>query len=212
MKELVEQLTKAGYLKTPRIIEAFLKVDRKDFVPEEFKSLAYEDEALPTMLGSTISQPATVAFMLELLQPQEGDTVMDVGAGSCWQTALLAHIVGPKGKVYAVELLCPLLEWGKKNAEKYGFTNVMYLCQDATKGLPEYAPFDNIIAAAAGRAMMQAWQDQLNIGGCIVMPIRDSIWLYTKKSAAEFEKEEYPGFAFVPLIEAGGEVLPKSEK
>ncbi|MEK7519860.1 MAG: protein-L-isoaspartate O-methyltransferase [Patescibacteria group bacterium] len=201
MKQLVQELIDAGYLKTPRIITAFFAVDRKDFVPEEEKVLAYENMALPTMFGQTISQPAVVAFMLELLQPQEGDTVMDVGAGSCWQTALLAHIVGKRGKVFAVERLCPLLEWGKKNFAQYGFANTQFFCRDATKRLPEHAPFDKIIAAAAGERMIGNWQKQLNLGGCIVMPIANSIWLYIKKSETDFEKHEYPGFAFVPLIE-----------
>lgn len=205
----MEKLVKEGYLKTPWIIEAFLKVDRKDFVPDEMKALAYEDIALPTMLGQTISQPATVAYILELLQPEAGDKVMDVGAGSCWQTALLAYIVGRdpsagsgrEGRVYAIERLCPLLEWGKKNFEKYGFKNAEFFCQDGTKGLPEHTPFDKIIAAAAGHAMIQNWQDQLTVGGRIVMPIEHSIWLYIKKSATVFEKHEHYGFAFVPLVE-----------
>lgn len=178
-----------------------MKVDRKDFVTDEMKPSAYEDAALPTMLGQTISQPATVACMLELLQPHNGDKVMDVGAGSCWQTAMLAHIVGPEGKVYAIERLCPLLEWGKTNFQKYGFTNTLFFCRDGTKGLSEHAPFDAIIAAAAGHRMIRAWQDQLKIGGRIVMPIEHSIWLYVKRSDTEFEKEEHYGFAFVPLIE-----------
>ncbi|MBI3685563.1 protein-L-isoaspartate O-methyltransferase [Candidatus Azambacteria bacterium] len=201
MKELVQKLIGEGHLKTSRIIEAFLGVDRKDFVTEEMKPSAYEDIALPTVFGQTISQPTTVAFMLELLQPKKGDSILDIGAGSCWQTALLAHIVGFEGSVYAIERLCPLLEWGKENVQKYGFTNTSFFCQDGTKGLPEHAPFDNIIAAASGREMMRAWQDQLNIGGRIVMPIGHSIWLYTKKSATEFEKHEHYGFSFVPLIE-----------
>lgn len=201
MKELVKQLIEQGYLKTPRIIEAFLAIDRKDFVSEDQKDEAYWDIALPIGYGQTISQPATVAFMLELLQPQKGDGVMDVGAGSCWQTALLAHIVGPQGKVYAVERICPLLEESKKHFAKYGFTNTTFFCRDATKGLPEYAPFDKIIAAASGRAMMQRWKEEVKVGGRIVMPIEESIWLYIKRAETEFERREYPGFMFVPLIE-----------
>lgn len=201
MQELVKQLIEQGYLKTPRIIEAFLAIDRKDFVPEDQYDEAYWDIALPIGYGQTISQPATVAFMLELLQPKEGDKVMDVGAGSCWQTALLAHSVGPRGRMYAVERICPLLEESKKRFEKYGFTNTAFFCQDATKGLPEFAPFDAIIAAASGHAMIEQWQKEVNVGGRIVMPIEYSVWRYIKKSETEFEKQEYPGFAFVPLIE-----------
>lgn len=201
MEELVKQLILQGYLKTPCIIEAFLAIDRKDFVLKDQCDEAYWDIALPIGYGQTISQPATVAFMLELLQPHEGDRVMDVGAGSCWQTALLAHIVGPQGKVYAVERVCPLLEESKKRFAKYGFTNTTFFCRDATKGLPEYAPFDKIIAAASGSRMITEWEKEIKIGGTIVTPIEYSIWRYIKISETEFEKQEYPGFAFVPLIE-----------
>ncbi|MEK7494020.1 MAG: protein-L-isoaspartate O-methyltransferase [Patescibacteria group bacterium] len=204
MKELVKQLILQEYLKTPRIIEAFLAIDRKDFVSEDQYDEAYWDIALPIGYGQTISQPATVAFMLELLQPKEGDNIMDVGAGSCWQTALLAHIVGAEGKVYAVERICPLLEESKKRFAKYGFTNTTFFCRDATKGFPEYAPFDKIIAAASGHAMIKQWQKEVKVGGRIVMPIEESIWLYIKRSETEFEKQEYPGFMFVPLIEERG--------
>ena len=93
MKYLIKELMEEGILKTPSIIGAFEKVDRKDFVPEELKDKAYLNTPLPIGYGQTISQPLTVAFMLELLQPQTGDKVLEVGSGSGWQTALLACIV-----------------------------------------------------------------------------------------------------------------------
>src|SRR3990167_5854650 len=103
MRELVRELIEQGYLKTERIIDAFLSVDRKDFVLEQYTDEAYLDIPLPIGWGQTISQPATVAFMLELLQPRGGDKIMDVGAGSCWQTALLARVAGPTGKIFAAD-------------------------------------------------------------------------------------------------------------
>ena|SRR3989344_1218042 len=200
MKTLVAKLIRDGYLKTPQIIEAFSVVDRKDFVPEKHKSESYGDYPLPIGWGQTISQPATVAFMLELLQPQAGDKVMDAGSGSGWQTALLAEIVGEKGSAYSIERISELCEFGRSNLRKYNFKNIHFLCADATKGLPEQAPFDKIIAAAAGSEIPPAWLEQLKISGRIVAPIGSSIWLYIKKSETEFEKLEYPGFAFVPLV------------
>ena len=87
-------LQRTGVLKSGKIFDAFGVIDRADFVPEELKSSAYADEALPIGEGQTISQPYTVAFMLSLLDPQPGERIMDVGAGSGWQTAILAYIVG----------------------------------------------------------------------------------------------------------------------
>lgn len=195
-----------GILKTPSIIEAFEKVDRKDFVPEELKDKAYLNTPLPIGYGQTISQPLTVAFMLELLQPQAGDKILEVGSGSGWQTALLAHIVSggnERGKVIAVELIPELMIFGRKNVAKYGFIKkgvVEFHSFNATKGMPENAPFNKIISAASGGEIPQAWKEQLAIGGRLVAPVKGSIVLLTKKSETEFKAEEYPGFAFVPLI------------
>lgn len=93
LKNLVEHLRNGGYLKTPKIIDAFLNIDRIDFVPENLKEDAYLNIPLPIGKGQTISQPLTVAFMLELLGPKYGDKILDVGAGSGWTSALLAYIV-----------------------------------------------------------------------------------------------------------------------
>ena len=92
-------LQESGVLKTPLIIDAFNAIDRKDFLPENIQDMAYSDEALPIGEGQTISQPYTVAFMLGLLDPRPGHIVLDVGAGSGWQTALLAHIVSSDNAV-----------------------------------------------------------------------------------------------------------------
>ncbi len=94
---LVELLNKQGWLKTPRIIKAFQQIKRVDFLPQDVKDLAEVNEALPIGQGQTISQPLVVAFMLELLQPQPGEKILDIGSGSGWTSALLAHIVSQKG-------------------------------------------------------------------------------------------------------------------
>jgi len=188
---LVDDLIKKGYLKTPRIIEAFKEIKRVDFVLEELKNEAEIDAPLPIGWGQTISQPLTVAFMF-------------IGSGSGWQTALLAHIVGEKGKVYAVERIPALIEFSKRNIKKYGFGEkgiVEFICKDGSKGLKEAAPFDKIIAGAAGEKIPQAWKEQLKVGGRLVAPVLSSIFLLIKRSEKEFEQKEFPGFAFVPLIE-----------
>src|SRR3989339_1715567 len=126
LRNLVNNLKNIGVLKTPAIIEAFLKIDRADFVPEEIKNLAYFNEALAIGLSQTISQPYTVAFTLELLEPKMGDKILDIGSGSGWQTALLAHLVGKNGKIFSVEIISELFKWGKKNVESLGFKNIKF--------------------------------------------------------------------------------------
>lgn len=206
MEKLISQLIRDGYLKSSGIIDAFREIRRADFVPAEIVREQGEDfvneynAPLPIGFDQTISQPLTVAFMLELLQPEEGHNVLDVGSGSGWQTALLCQIVGDKGFVNAIEFIPKLKKFGENNIKKYNFNNVKFTCGDGSKGLVEQAPFDRIIAAASGKKIPRAWKEQLKIGGRLVAPVENSIWLLVKKSARKFEEKEYPGFAFVPLI------------
>ena len=224
---LIDSLIKEGWLKTPRIIEAFREIKRFDFLPQEIKDLAELNEALSIGYGQTISQPLVVAFMLELLQPQPGDKILDIGSGSGWTTALLAQIVGQKGKVIAIDIIPELVEFGKQNVAKYNFIEkglpaaclpdrqgrqgiVEFICADGSKGYKKEAPYDKILASASAETLPPVWKEEVKIGGRIVTPIGSSIWLFIKKSPsfakategkeAEFEEIEYPGFAFVPLI------------
>lgn len=203
VQNLIDELIKQGYLKTPRIIEAFHIVSREDFLPEELKGEAGINAPLPVGHGQTISQPLTVAFILELLQPEPGNKVLDVGSGSGWQTALLAHIVGDQGKVYAVERIQDLKEFGRKNVAQYGFTNVRFFQADGTRGLKKYAPFDRIIVAAAAHSIPAALIEQLELPGRLVIPegvtLSDMV-LICKDKWGEVSEERYPGFSFVPLL------------
>lgn len=202
-EELVEELTESGVLKTPALIDAFRTIDRKDFVSPGYAQEAYENYPLPIGAGQTISQPYTVAFMLELLQPKAGQTIMDVGAGSFWQTAMLAHVVGEHGKVYAIERIPELVAKGKENLAKYDFLKegrVEVRQENAQNGILESAPFDRIIAAAAAEELPRAWKEQLAVGGRIVAPIKDTITCYTKNEDGTFSEEVHHGFAFVPFV------------
>jgi len=202
---LIDTLIQEGYLKTPRIIEAFKKIKRVDFLPEDLKDLAELNEALPISFGQTISQPLVVAFMLELLEPKKGEKILDIGSGSGWTSALLGEIVGPLGKVIAIDIVPELKEFGKKNVGKYNFLEkgiVEFICADGSKGYEKEAPFDKILVSATAIRIPDSWKKQLKVGGRIVTPINSSIWLFIKKSDNEFKETEYPGFVFVPLIES----------
>jgi len=216
---LIDDLIREGWLKTPRIIEAFQKIKRVDFLPPDIKNLAELNEALPIGLGQTISQPLVVAFMLEQLQPEPGDKILDVGSGSGWTSALLAHCVSIgelneklkikneklEGKIIAIETIPELKTFGENNVKKYSFIEkgiVEFICADGSKGYKEEAPFDKILCSAAvQKGIPKSWKEQLKIGGRIVTPVGSSIWLLVKKSESEFEQTEFPGFSFVPLIQ-----------
>ena len=207
---LVDSLIEQGWLRTPRIINAFKEIKRVDFLPEGIKDLAKLNEALPIGYGQTISQPLVVSFMLELLQPKSGDKILDIGAGSGWTSALLSEIIGNKGKVVAMEIIPELAEFGRKNVAKYNFIKkgiVDFICADGSKGFPDFKSrpefaqgFDKILCSAEAKKVPQAWENQLKIGGRMVIPIDSSIRLFVKKSSGQFEKKEYPGFVFVPLV------------
>lgn len=205
MKDLIDRLIHDGYLKTSRIIDAFYKVNRTDFVPAEIADEAEINAPLPIGFGQTISQPLTVAFMLELLEPQEGEKILDVGSGSGWQSCLLAHIVGDRGKVFAIERIPKLSEFGKKNAEKYHFSNLEFLVGDGSRGYQKEAPFDRIVVGAAAFGKIpEELKEQIRVGGRLVIPVDRSVWLVEKTGENEFRETEYPGFAFVPLISREG--------
>lgn len=196
----MKTLEESGWLTNQRVKRALLKIDRADFVPEAARSLAYVNEALSIGHQQTISQPAVVALMLQLLDPRPGQKIMDVGAGSGWQTALLAELVGRRGKVYAVEVVPKLYEQAKSNLAKYNFLNIELICKNARDGLPKLAPFDGIIAGASGVAVPAAWKQQLKIGGRIVTPVETDLVVMRKIGRQKFTKQIYPGFVFVPLI------------
>ena len=215
---LIDLLIKDGWLKTPSIISAFKRIKRADFLPVEMKNLAELNEALPIGSGQTISQPLVVAFMLEQLEPKPGEKILDIGFGSGWTSALLAHIVSGgelkskiknqkskiNGRVVAIEVVPELMEFGKKNVAKYNFIEkgiAEFVCADGSKGYPKEAPFDKILASASAVKIPEPWKEQLKIGGRIVSPVGTSIWTIVKKSENNFEEIEHPGFVFVPLIE-----------
>ncbi len=185
-------------LTSPLLIESFNAIDRKDFVPFDFHDQAYEDYPLTIGEGQTISQPFTVAFMLELLELREEDTVMDIGCGSGWTTALIAHAV-KRGSVTALERIPKLLTLAQNNLNKYTFTNIRLELAGTTLGLPEQT-FDKILVSAAAEELPFELVQQLNPGGIMVIPIQNEIAVIYKKENERFEQKDFYGFRFVPLI------------
>lgn len=215
--DLIEHLKIEGVLRSPQLEAAFRDIDRKDFVEEGYKPEAYEDYPLPIGYGATLSQPTTVAFMLEQLDVREGHKVLDIGSGSGWTTALLAHLVGPKGKVIGLEIVPELVAFGQSNLRRNAgwASSRRQMCEDAHQaeirlavheviGLSQEAPFDRILVSAAPREIPKKLIEQLNPDGVMVIPVGSEgevqkIVRVHKETDGKLETEEYPGFAFVPL-------------
>lgn len=205
---LIQKHIQRGILKTPRIIKAFRKIKREDFMRPEDRGLAEIDEAFPIGYGQTISQPLTVAFMTELLDPRPGQKILDVGSGSGWQAAILGEIVGKRGTVYGIELIPELANFARENIKNTVVNNVKIICGDGSQGLPDKAPFDRIMAAAAAKKIPEALKKQLKISGKMVIPVEvnghgdQSIFLIKRIGRNKWSEKEFPGFVFVPLISA----------
>jgi len=182
------------------IDEAFSIAPRSNFLPRSVRLQAGLDVPLSIGFNQTNSQPSTVRQMLQWLDAHPGDSVLDVGSGSGWTSALLAKIVEPNGRVFAVEKIPELVEFGRTNCGGLGITNVRFFKSKAVYGLPEYAPFTRILVSAAAGNFPEQLFDQLAVHGKIVVPVGNSILEITKTSPHEREIIEHPGFVFVPLV------------
>ncbi len=204
-KKLVESMFASGALKSKHIAEAFLKVNREAFFTADTKQYAYIDSAFPIGYGQTISQPSTIAIMLELLEPKPKQRVLEVGAGSGYVLALLSEIVGKQGKVIGIERVPELARRAKHTLEALGYKNIEIVLADGTKGLPEKAPFDRIIVSAACSEVPQALIEQLAPLGRIVAPVgsRFTQQMQVIEKDAKGKTKSYFAsgyFVFVPLI------------
>lgn len=205
---LVNDLINRKYLKTEVIIRAFRKIKRDSFVLPKDIGVSEVDKPLSIGFGQTISQPSTVAFMLELLSPQKNDRILDMGSGSGWTAALLSEIVGENGAVFGLEIVDELVEFASSNIEKFNFIEkgiTKIYKRDGYCGLPEFAPFDKIIISASVEEIPKKLLGQLKIGGRMILPIgkpfeTQEIMLIVKRNKNKFIQKRYPGFIFVPLI------------
>jgi protein-L-isoaspartate(D-aspartate) O-methyltransferase len=199
-KILIDAIIQAGILNTPRIINAFQKVDRKYFVLPEYQDYTYIDKPLPIGKNQTISQPSTVAFMLEQLEPHIGDKILDIGSGSAWTSSLLCYIVGESGSVIGLELIEELVKTGQNNLTKCNFANHCSI-QKAGAGLGiSGKKFDKILVSASAKKIPEELFAQLKTNGILIIPIKNSIYKFKKNNNADIISQEFPGFIFVPLV------------
>ncbi len=202
-ERLIESLVEAGVLKTPRIVEAFRKVPRHLFVAKDYTDYAYDDTALPIMKESTISQPYTVAMMLEALQPDDGDVVMEIGTGSGWQACLIAHIVSERGKVVTIEIDMDVAEFGRKNVEKLKPNNIELVHGDGSVGYEKGGPYDKIVYTAGTPKIPDIVFKQLKVGGRMVAPLgsafAQAMYVIDKVSEDKYEQRKLGDFLFVKL-------------
>ena len=150
---------------------AFKEIYREGFIPENLKNSAYHDTPLPLLRGKTISQPTTVMIMTSLLELKQGEKIFEVGTGSGYQAAIIAKIVGDKGKVITTDVVPELVSFAKQNLRKAKIENVKVYEEDGSKGMPSEAPFDKIILTAASREFPKPLIEQLKPEGIIVGPV-----------------------------------------
>ena len=184
-----------------RVLDAVRSVPRDVFVPEGLRDEAWDNVPLPIGAGQTISQPLVVARMLQLLELHGGERILDVGTGSGYHAALLAHL---GSHVWSVERHRDLSEQAKRNLDKAEIYNVTLVVGDGARGLPETAPFDAInVAAAAGDDIPQALVDQLGRGGRLIVPVQTGdqrLWLVHHTPGGRFERKGLERVRFVPLV------------
>lgn len=192
-------------IRDPAVLAAFHEVPRELFVPEHLRAQAYEDRALPIEAEQTISQPYIVAVMLAAARLSPHDHVLEVGAGSGYAAALIAHLAR---SVVGVERHAELAALARGRMHRLGLVNVSIVHGDGTRGYPPAAPFDVIMCAAAGREVPREWLEQLAPGGRIIMPMGPQDGLQhlvrlTRQPDGRLHREELEPVRFVPLI--GGE-------
>ena len=164
---LADFLQRQG-IRDERVLGAIRKLDRATFIPAALRYAAEQDSPLPIGHGQTISQPYIVAYMTQVLNPQPGERVLEIGTGSGYQTAVLAQLCG---EVYTVELLAELADPARERLGGLGYQNIHYRVGDGTAGWPEAAPFDAILGTAAPERIPPALYQQLRPGGRLILPV-----------------------------------------
>lgn len=198
---MVDRLREYYLIRDSKVLEAMRVVPRHAFVPEALQGRAYGDHALPISANQTISQPFIVARMTELLEINSESRVLEIGAGSGYQTAILAKIAG---KVYAIERIADLAREAQFRIRQLGIYNATVKCFDGTLGWAANAPYDAILVAAGGPNVPEPLIAQLKIGGRLVVPVGNTRELQRLvrviKTPTGQKQEDHGACAFVPLI------------
>jgi protein-L-isoaspartate(D-aspartate) O-methyltransferase len=197
--KMVELLRSRG-IRDERVLEAMLEIPRHLFVPEALAGKAYGDHALPIGDMQTISQPYMVARMTELLEVDKDSTVLEIGAGSGYQTAVLSAVAG---RIFALERISELSRKGQANIRKIGCFNATIKCFDGTLGWSEHAPYDAILVAAGSPDIPEPLLAQLKIGGRLVLPVGKTdqqTLVRIIKTENGFTREDHGACVFVKLI------------
>ncbi|MFW9994349.1 MAG: protein-L-isoaspartate(D-aspartate) O-methyltransferase [Candidatus Odinarchaeota archaeon] len=202
-RALYERYKRGRLIKNPLVLEAFLKVKREEFLPEKSRHVAYVDSPVSLFDGQTMSAPHMCTLILDYLELEDHHKVLEIGAGSGYQAALLAEMV-PNGQVVTIERIESLYRFGKANLERAGYTNVKVFHGDGTLGVPEEAPFDRIILTAAGDQIPPPLIEQLATGGILCMPLGQRPFWQTMISVRKTEdgklvRKDLSSVAFVPL-------------
>jgi len=218
-EQMIEEQLRSRGVVMHRVLEAMGAVPRHLFVAHEYSSQAYADEALPSLEGQTISQPYIVAIMTQELAIQPGDRILEIGTGTGYQTAVLAHMVGPNGVICTIERMAALVAFARQRLGDMGVNNVEFWEGDGTEGWPRVAPwdgprspdgepqFDRIIVTAGAPSVPRPLLNQLRDGGIMVVPVgtpSSQSLLRVTRNGDRIEETEFLPCRFVPLVGAHG--------
>ena len=198
---MIARLSEHYGIRDPKVLQAMRIIPRHRFVPDALQSRAYGDHALPISANQTISQPFIVARMTELLELNESSRVLEIGAGSGYQTAVLSKIAA---QVYAIERIADLAREAQARIRELGIYNATVKCFDGTLGWAANGPYDAILVAAGGPAIPEPLIAQLKIGGRLIVPVGDSResqrLIRVTRTETGTRQEDHGACAFVPLI------------
>ncbi|HHE40403.1 MAG TPA: protein-L-isoaspartate(D-aspartate) O-methyltransferase [Candidatus Cloacimonetes bacterium] len=204
-KNMVDNQIIGRGIKTEKVIDAFLKVERHLFVPEQYIPNAYEDRPLPIGKDQTISQPYVVAYMTDILDLIKTDKVLEIGTGSGYQAAILGELCD---SVFTIEIIASLGKKAETILSHLGYANVQVKIGDGYQGWQEHAPYDAIIVTCAPSHIPEPLQDQLKEGGRIIIPvgeIYDQNLIFLRKIDNELKEENVFPVLFVPMVDEAGE-------